>query len=219
MSNPESFIDEVTEEVRRDRLYATFRRWGWIPILLVVLIVGGTVWTEWRKSQAAAQSAAFGDALLSAISAEDGGDRLADLAAVPAGGPAQAAILSLIQASASNAGEDAAPDLARARLLELAEMADLAPIYRDLALLKAMLMGGTGDAGRDAAILEELATPGAPFRALAIEQQAVLAIRAGDTGTAVTLLRVLTEEAGVTESLRRRAQQVIVTLGASPDPA
>ncbi|MFD1808819.1 hypothetical protein ACFSHQ_13850 [Gemmobacter lanyuensis] len=40
MSNPESFIDEVTEEVRRDKLFATFRKYGWIGILAVLGIVG-----------------------------------------------------------------------------------------------------------------------------------------------------------------------------------
>ena len=33
MSNPDSFIDEVTEEVRRDRLFAVFRKYGWIGVL------------------------------------------------------------------------------------------------------------------------------------------------------------------------------------------
>ena len=40
MSNPDSFIDEVTEEVRRDKLFALFRKWGWVGVLLVVVIVG-----------------------------------------------------------------------------------------------------------------------------------------------------------------------------------
>ena len=41
MSDTDSFIDEVSEEVRRDRLFVLMRKWGWIPILLVVLLVGG----------------------------------------------------------------------------------------------------------------------------------------------------------------------------------
>ena len=41
MSNPDSFIEEVTEEVRRDRLFALFRKYGWIGVVLVLAIVGG----------------------------------------------------------------------------------------------------------------------------------------------------------------------------------
>lgn len=50
MSNPDSFIDEVTDEVRRDRLFATFRKYGWIGGLLVALIVGGAAYNEWQSS-------------------------------------------------------------------------------------------------------------------------------------------------------------------------
>ena len=70
MSNPESFIDEVTEEVRRDKLFAAFRKYGWIGGLLVAVVVGGTAWTEWRKSTEAAAAQAFGDAILTATEAE-----------------------------------------------------------------------------------------------------------------------------------------------------
>ena len=36
VSNPESFIDEVNEEVRRDRLYQNIRRYGWIAVVVVL---------------------------------------------------------------------------------------------------------------------------------------------------------------------------------------
>ena len=56
MSNPDSFIEEVTEEVRRDRLFAAFRKYGWIGGLVVLGIVGGAAWNEWQKNQAAARA-------------------------------------------------------------------------------------------------------------------------------------------------------------------
>jgi hypothetical protein len=33
MANTDSFIDEVNEEVRRDRLFAFFRKWAWLAVL------------------------------------------------------------------------------------------------------------------------------------------------------------------------------------------
>ena len=36
MSDTDSFIDEVNEEVRRDRLYHLLRRYGWIAALAIV---------------------------------------------------------------------------------------------------------------------------------------------------------------------------------------
>ena len=62
MHESDSFISEVSEEVRRDRLYAGLRRYGWLIAALVVLIVGGAAFNEWRKlsRQASAQACSPG---------------------------------------------------------------------------------------------------------------------------------------------------------------
>ena len=52
MSESESFINEVTEEVRRDRLFRLARRYGWIAVVAVLVIVGAAAVNEWRKAQA-----------------------------------------------------------------------------------------------------------------------------------------------------------------------
>ena len=36
MSGTDSFIEEVSEEVRRDKLFAKMRKYGWIAVLLVL---------------------------------------------------------------------------------------------------------------------------------------------------------------------------------------
>ena len=58
MSDTDSFIDEVTEEVRRDRMFNLLRRYGWIAVVAVLLLVGGAAWNEWRLSQQRTQSEA-----------------------------------------------------------------------------------------------------------------------------------------------------------------
>ena len=221
MSNPESFIDEVTEEVRRDRLYGAMRRWGWLAILLVILLVGGAAFAEWRRSQAETRARTFGAAVLEALEGEDLAARRAALADVAPADDGQTAVLAFLRATTAlndTEGEDDAA-AARAHLLEVGEMPDLPPAYRDLAQLKVMLAGGTGDAARDAALLEMLAAPGAPYRPMAVELQALMALDAGDQATALTLLRALTDDAEATDALRRRATQLIVALGATPEPA
>ena len=42
VSDTDSFIDEVSEEIRREKLFKTFRKYGWIGVALVVIVVGGT---------------------------------------------------------------------------------------------------------------------------------------------------------------------------------
>ena len=57
MSDTDSFIDEVNEEVRRDRFYFMLKRYGWIAVLAVILLVGGAAWNEYQKAQARAEAA------------------------------------------------------------------------------------------------------------------------------------------------------------------
>jgi len=219
MSNTESFIEEVSEEVRRDKLFNLMRKWGWVPVLLILAIVGGAIWSEWSKARIAAKNEAFGDAVMEALGGADMAARRTALAAVEPADAGQGVVLSLLRATTALNGEEPDADAARAELLALADDPAVDPSYRHLALLKLMLAGGTDDAARNGLILEELAAPGSPYRAMAVELQAYAALDAGDEATALTLLRLLSEEAEATPALRQRAQQLIVALGALPEPA
>jgi len=208
VSESDSFIDEVTEEVRRDRLFALMRKYGWIGILGVVLIVSGTGYVEWQKARAAARAEAFGDAVLAAMDAED---RIAALAAVQADG-AQVAITQLLSAGEMGQGAEAA-----AALQAVAADASLPANLRALADLKAVLAAGDTMAPdtRDAT-LARLAVAGAPFRPLAMEQQALVLLGKGETEAAIALARQILLEPELTAGLQQRVTQLIVALGADP---
>lgn len=209
MSNPESFIDEVTEEVRRDRLFALFRKYGWIGVLLVLLTVGGAAFSEWQKASKRADAQAFGDAVLGALEAETPEARRAALAAVPATGD-RAAILQMLLAS------DPAEDKAAALTALQAVAADAAlPVaYRDLAALRrVVLAGATLPLADRRALLDPIAVPGRPFRTLALEQLAYLLVEEGKTADAITALQALTQDQEAPQGLRQRATQMIVALG------
>ncbi len=216
MSDTDSFIDEVTEEVRRDRLYGYLRRYGWIAVLLILLIVGGAAFSEWRKAQARAQAEALGDAMIAALSQNDQNDRAAAIAAVEAADPKARAALDMIAAAElDGAGqtEDAA-----ARLMRLAENGDVPEVYRLIAGFKALLMqSGTLDAEARRAGFAQYAVPGNPMRLLAEEQLALIAAETGDIDGALTALQLLMTDAEATADLQQRAMQVIVALGGEPD--
>ena len=95
MSNTDSFIDEVSEEVRRDRLFSILRRYGWIAILAVVLLVAAAGYVEWRRSAAQAEAQAFGDAIVTALDAETPEARRAALLEIDAEGTRQALLAML----------------------------------------------------------------------------------------------------------------------------
>lgn len=212
MSNPESFIQEVTEEVRRDRLFSLFRKYGWIPALIVVGVVGGTAWTEWSKARDAAQAQAFGDAILDALDLPGAEDRRAALAAAPADA-AQKPMLDLLLAT--DPTQDRAGTLTS--LEALAADASQPQTYRDLAVLRRVIVAGTDLPLADRrALLDPLSAPGRAFRPLALEQLAYLLVEEGKTAEAIAALQALTLDQQAPAGLRGRAGQMIVALGGEP---
>lgn len=215
MSNPDSFIDEVTEEVRRDRLFALFRKYGWIAVLAVLGIVGGAAWNEWRKVQAEHRAEAFGDAVLEALDLGAPAERTAALAAVPTDG-AQTAILKLLLAS--DPIEDRAGALAA--LEALANDAGQPESYRDLAALRRVVIAGAEMPLADRrAALDPIAAPGRPYRTLALEQMAYLLVEEGKTEAAIAALTALLDDQESPAGLRSRAEQMIIALGGEVAPA
>jgi len=214
MADSDSFINEVTEEVRRDRLYAVFRRWAWLAVLIVVVLVGGAAWFEYQRAQDQAAAEAFGDSLISALDGADPEARIAALAAIEAPGAEGAMILALLAAGEAATGADAVE--VAAQLRAAAETPDLPRRYRDLAMLKAEMMAPS-DAAEARLILGTLAEPGAPYAALAEEQLALLDIREGDLEAGLDRLRSLERSAAATTGLQQRAAQLIVALEAGSD--
>lgn len=218
MSDTDSFIEEVTEEVRRDRLFAFLRKYGWIGIALVVLVVGGAAVNEWQKARARAAAQAFGDAIIAALSAEDPAARADALARIAADGPGARAVVELLAADALLQAERR--DEALARLSSLAADQELPDLYRQLAELKSVILAGAQmDPAERGAVLDRLAQPGAPYRALAMEQQALLLVEQGDVAAAIEHFRLVAQEPGASADLRRRANQMILVLGGAPGAA
>jgi hypothetical protein len=209
LSNPDSFIEEVTEEVRRDRLFNLFRKYGWIGVLVVVGIVAGAAWNEWSKAQAAARAEGFGDALVDALDVGTPEERRTALAAVPADGQ-QAAILKLILAS--NPAEDKTATLAA--LDALVADTTLAPSYRDLATLRRVLVAGADMALADRrTALDGISGPGRPYRTLAQEQLAYLLVEEGKTDEAIAAMLALIQDQEASGALRARVSQMVTALG------
>ena len=211
MSNNDSFIEEVTEEVRRDRLFALMRRYGWIAILAVVLLVGGAAYNEWRKARDAAAAEALGDAILSALDQPDSAARVAALQEINVSGDARIA-KNMILANEAGAGGDS--KTAVAALQTLAQDESLPQIDRDLAQLKIlMLEDASVDKATRQAMLEKLAIPGAPFRLLAEELQAAMLIKDGDKTAAIAKLQDVFSDSEASNGMRQRVSQLIVALG------
>lgn len=215
VSDTDTFIDEVTEEVRRDKLFAAMRRYGWIAILAVLVLVGAASYSEWRKARDNSAAQALGDAVLGSIQGEGPVEgRIAMLTDQPAEGDAAALVALIAAAQEADAG---ARDAAIARLDEMLAGGGIESRYADLARLKVVLLTADTTAPDDRiAALSGLTAPGAPYRVLAEEQIALAELEKGDTDVALERLQRLTADSEATDALRTRVSQLIVALGADP---
>jgi len=218
LSETDSFIDEVTEEVRRDKLFAIFRKYGWIPITLVVLVVAGAGWNEWRKAQDQAAAQAFGDGVLQALAKPAAPAQAVALEAVKANNAQTRIFLDLLVAAAKAEADD--PKAALALLDKVAGNPAAPQTFRQLATLKAVILRGADqDRKTRLAILDRLAKPGKPFRLAALEQKALVLYEYGDNKAAIAVLKTILDEPATTQALLQRAQQLIVAMGGTLDNA
>lgn len=217
MSNSDHFIDEVSEELRRDRLFHVVRRYGWIAVLLVVVLVGAAAWYEWQRSQSRLDAREFGNAIVAALDNDSPDARREALLSIEAEGARRALVTML----AADTLDDPEARTDTAELLdEIAGDDSLPQLYREMAVLKSVMIDMGSVAPEDLlARIEPLTIPGAPYRLLALEQQALAELAMGETDTALATLRTILDDATATRDLQSRARQLIVALGGSLEAA
>lgn len=211
VSQSDSFIQEVTEEVRRERLFGFMRRYGWIAIVVVLALVGGAAWNEWRKARDAAQAEALGNAMIAALEANDSAARVTALQQIePATHGARVATGFMTASEMIAAGNSAD---AVSLLNQIAADGQADPIYRQMAGFKALLLQSDSLSAEDRRLgFEGLAQTSGMLRLPAEEQLALIEIETGQTDAAITRLQALQSDAEVTAGLRQRASQLIVAL-------
>ena len=205
----------VDEDLRRDNLEKLWKKYGRVVIGVAVAIVlamaGFQGWRAYDLSQR-----------------EDRSDRFADALALAAAGDSAGSLNAL--AELSDAGAGGYPGLAafeRARLLaesgdvdgaiaiwdRIAADGALGPGFQDVATLLSVLHQiDQGDPEALRQRLVPLAGPGGPFRASALELQALLALRENDTAAALDLYRQVVDDPEAPARLRARAAQVLAAL-------
>lgn len=215
MSDTDSFIDEVTEEVRRDKLFAQMRKYGWIGVVVVLGIVGGTAYREYANAKSSAAAQAFGDSILVALEADEPQARIDALRAVEAPNDGGRAVLDMLVAAelASDQQDASATETLRA----VAANSAAPQIYRQIANYKALARGGTGLSVEERRIELEALAASSALRLLAEEQLALLDVETGNAEAAVDRLQAILNDAEVSSGLRRRASQLIVALGGTPE--
>jgi hypothetical protein len=209
MSDTDSFIDEVTEEVRRDRLFGYFRRYGWIPAVIILALVGGTAYSEWSKSVVVQAAQVRGDALLDALDVQDKPESISALSSIVAQEDTD------VVASFLLAGLD--QSLASELLTAISENINQPKYIRDLARLKLAATPDAASKDEAVSILTDLSAPGGLYRNAATEILVALELQRGNRDVALELLQSHVQDAGATRAQVQRMGELIVALGAIPD--
>ncbi len=212
MAEGDSFLNEVTEEVRRDQMVRVLRKNAvWIGLGLTVLI-GGTVINEYMKYSARVSAEAQGDAMIAALTDEDAAAGIASLTD-SLEGSSQSEVLVRLQLAALQAQEGEL-EAAVETLDGVASSPDAPPLYVDLARLKiATISSGIRPANDRLAILSQLTVEGHPFRAVALEQTAMVHLEEDDTAAALEVLGQSFRAPGLSADGQRRIGAMIVALG------
>jgi hypothetical protein len=183
--------------------------------LLVVGVAAWEGWKAWRERQLAAAA----EQLL-AVERDMAAGRWAEAAAAFGGAatdgePGPAAIARLREAAAlGRAGE---ADAVATALGALADRAGADPLLRQLAtLLLAQQTLDSADPAELRSRLVPLAEAGQPWRNSARELLALLALRAGDTAQARSLVDSIVDDVDTSAGLRQRAEALRDNLQAAP---
>ena len=219
-------FDELNEDLRAERAREMGRRYGLLGGIVVLLILAGVGgWQGWKWHQrqlAEAASAPFMQAMQQADALPAGNsparlpaaDAFAKIAATaPAG---YRTLARMREAGLQWDAGDTASALGTWNAVSADDAAD--PQLRDVAaLLWAQHSIDKGDPAAIAARTGKLETAGNPWRALAEEVDALVALRQGDKDKATRLLRTVMGDPSAAEGLRGRANALLTLLGAPPE--
>jgi len=211
-------FDEVAEDLRAERAQKLLRRYGGLLIIAAVLVIAGVggheIWKRYQAGEIARQAALFLEAQKIAA-----GPIAGRSAAVPVlenlarDGSAGYRALSRLRAAAIKA--EAGDHASAAQLWNaVANDGDADPLLRDLATLQwATHQIDAGEAGAVDLRLAPLLAAGNPFRPMAEEIRALMALRLGKLDAAREGFKRLAVDTAAPDGVRGRANGLLQRLG------
>jgi hypothetical protein len=208
VSETDSFIQEVTEEVRQDRMFRLWKKYGPYAVAGIVGVVAIAAGLNWMKHREIEKARETGGAFLAAdIASLDDQETL--IGGVD--GPAVVIARLRLAAARASAGETEA---AVALYREIAGEAGLDPAYADLARLQAVRVGAAAmDSAEAIAELEPLIGEGAPYRIMALELRATIRLNSGDREGAHADLNAIILDPAATRASSERAVALLLSSG------
>ena len=203
MSQNDNFFDEVTEEVRRDKLFILLKRYGWIGLVLILLIVASSVTLELRSNQKETSARILGDELSKFFLSDYQEEEFIDITNSKEI-LKEPIISTLVKARASEISgrEEEAISIYRS-------IANLSPpsAFTDFSKFKLVLLLEQNFEEKSA-FLEELISPDSAFFLLALEQKALLNISVNNFDSAKEDIELILNDPKASTLLRSRINKL-----------
>ena len=214
MSDSDSFIQEVSEEVRRDRMFRLWKRYAPAVLAVIVAVVAATAFIAWRDHARTRAAQEMGAKLIAAGEAASPAARAEAFLTLADAAEGGAATLARLRAAAELAAAGDAEGAAQA-YGRVAEAADTEPAFAAFAAYRAAVLAAPqAGAAATVAALTPLTAEGGPFRLLALEARAAAHLALGDRAAARADLDAVAADPLATENLRARVREALATLGA-----
>jgi len=208
MANPESFLEEVAEEVRRDRLFKFFRKNGWIIAFVVLATLCASIAYEWRKNSEISRAKSNGDLLTLALEKSQKGNLEELLGLLSDNSPYLRpssdlmAVTKLYYAELLyNIDNDSSESMSV--LKEIFSNESISTTLRQLAKIKYLLLF-SGDNKVKQNLIDELSSPGNHYRFLAQEHKVQTYLASGMSDEANRQIDILLNDLEVSEQQKRR---------------
>lgn len=217
----DSFIREVDEELRSDRMQNFWKRYGKIIIgvaIAVIAITGGYRAYEYYSSQKAAKA---GDAFMNAVKLSDDGKRDEAVAALNEmqtdSGAAYVAMAKM--RSASELAQQGKSEDAIKQYDAVSADTSIDENFRSIARIRAgMLLVDFGTVPEVEDRVGALAAPGAPYRGSAREALGLAYYKAGDLEKAFKQFEAISSDDGSPAQMRQRVRIMLDVIAAQGGP-
>jgi len=218
----ETFLREVDENLRRDRLrdFATkYGTWLVAAVLLFLAASGGAIWWQYHQKQRSEQQVEQITETFRTIGTGNLGDAPKQLDAM-SNSDSKAVRASSIFTRAAVAIQQNDTKLAIAKYRQVATDDSLPQPYRDIALIRQTALEFDQITPQEViARLQPLAQPDGPWFATAGEMTALALIKQGKKDEAGRLFGAIAKNKNVPDSARERALQIAGSLGVDASSA
>ena len=202
MSENESFIDEVTEEVRRDKLYLLLKRYGWVPVIVIITVILTSIFIEIRNNAKVIEAENLGDLLASSLSGDTEVKAILsnDISSTP-----KSLIALLLEAKIlENKLEYQTAIAAYETVLSREE---IPTSLRDFVKFKLVLLVKDDPIGVKK-LIGDLINPDGSFYLLALEQKVLIEIGEKRWNEAIANLNLILADPDVSQGMISRATQI-----------